>query len=109
MSHTPGPWKIVHYSTCEDLKEIGNVQIENHLEESIIDGCGCCDSPRMSSIEDLHLIAAAPELLDALHDLGSYAQLCESFLRETHPGKADFLGKKLAKARAAIDKARGQE
>lgn len=67
MSHTLGPWEIVCYSSHEELKEIGNVEIKNSEGEVIIDGCGCCDSPRMSSIEDLHLIAAAPELLEALN------------------------------------------
>ena len=61
--HTPGPWKW-----------------DGHIEQAIITadsgeevlwGCGCCDSPRLLSEADAHLIAAAPELLEALKEIAN--------------------------------------
>ncbi len=55
---TPGPWTATHDELeCFKL-EAGDV--------AIIDGCGCCNSPWLSSEADARLIAAAPDLLQAL-------------------------------------------
>jgi len=63
--HTPGPWKW-----------------DGHIEQAIITadsgeevlwGCGCCDSPRLLCTADGHLIAAAPELLEALKEIANMA------------------------------------
>ena len=98
MSHTPGPWKITLYWSYEESKEIGNVEIKDNEGETIIDGCGCCSSPRMKSIHDLHLIAAAPELLEA-------AMATEFHLISIGQG-GNGLHNQVC---AAIAKARGQE
>lgn len=67
--HTPGPWTF----TSEQISDDG-VQIHDeircfHLQSGdtvVLDGCGCCDSPRLGNPADARLIAAAPDLLDAL-------------------------------------------
>ena len=56
--HTPGPWTYTHSGlSCFSL-DAG--------KENIVSGCGCCGSPEISSEANARLIAAAPELLDAL-------------------------------------------
>ena len=62
--HTPGPWE---YSA--DWSEYDSIHTEFSLDAgdtNIISGCGCCGSPTISSEADARLIAAAPELLEAL-------------------------------------------
>ena len=70
--HTPGPWTF----TSEQISDDG-VQIHDeircfHLQSGdtlVLDGCGCCDSPRLGNPADARLIAAAPDLLKALEGL----------------------------------------
>ena len=45
------------------------------------------------------------DLLEALDNLAHYADTCELFLRDTHPGKASALRSRVSKAIAAITKA----
>lgn len=86
--HTPGPWK------WEDL--CLKTQSDNSIYKSVLElGCGCCTSGDIEDA-DVCLIAAAPELLEALEDLLYQANLSEE-------GGWDF-----EQARAAIAKARGR-
>jgi hypothetical protein len=63
--HTPGPWT---YKLDNDSPV--NFEITTaHAPTSIVSGCGCCDSPWVSSEADARLIAAAPELLEALEEI----------------------------------------
>ena len=87
--HTPGPWKW-----------------DGHLEQAIITadsgeevlwGCGCCDSPRLLCEADARLIAAAPELLEALENL-----------LKVHEGEGGTQCHAGDIARAAIAKAKGE-
>lgn len=62
--HTPGPWA---YSA--DFSDYDSIHTDFRLDAGdmeIIGGCGCCGSPTISSEADARLIAAAPELLEAL-------------------------------------------
>jgi hypothetical protein len=99
--HTPGPWRAERQNPSPTTGEwmIAGSK-PGYLAE--VRDCGSGDV-----LANARLIAAAPDLLEALYDLGSYADLCESFLRETHPGKAYMLRKQVTKAIAAIAKATG--
>jgi len=87
MNHTPGPWTISHENFGHFKLDAGDV--------SIIDGCGYCDSPWLSSEADARLIAAAPDLLEALKKMLDVWE---------HGGLKPY---PIAKARAAIAKATG--
>jgi len=61
--HTPGPWTYKH-------AENGELEIKGPNDECVVDGCGCCNSPFGDNLEyDARLIAAAPDLLAALHNM----------------------------------------
>lgn len=87
MAHTPGPWKYIAYDD-DIVTDDGNFSIIGY-HASVLE-------------DDAHLIAAAPEMLEALEDaealitgdlVGSeWKRACRSFV---------------IKARAAIAKAKG--
>ena len=103
--HTPGPWTF----TSEQISDDG-VQIHDeircfHLQSGdtvVLDGCGCCDSPRLGNPADARLIAAAPDLLEALDDLILLAQAV------MHENGGYMVDDELSDARAAIAKAKGE-
>lgn len=70
----------------------------DHGKTAIVSGCGCCDSPWVSCEADAHLIAAAPELLEALENL-----------LKVHEGEGGTQHNAADMARAAIAKAKGEE
>ena len=102
--HTPGPWTF----TSEQISDDG-VQIHDeircfHLQSGdtvVLDGCGCCDSPRLGNPADARLIAAAPDLLEALESMLQSFLITQSL--EDYPIDAPC-----NKARAAIAKAKGE-
>ena len=91
--HTPGPWQIDWYICREKGKELWRVP------RSI--GPACADHDHWAGnhitvdAADAHLIAAAPDLLEALQDMVS-----------DHASLSDAT---LACARAAIAKATGEQ
>jgi hypothetical protein len=90
---TPGPWTATHDELeCFKL-EAGDV--------AIIDGCGCCNSPWLSSDADARLIAAAPDLLQACQLIVS----AFDELKQTSAARYEPL--QINAARAAIAKATG--
>ena len=74
--HTPGPWRV----------EADKVEVGAEGGFRPFGACGCCDSPWMNADDqavakaDARLIAAAPELLEALKAVTS----TEMFLPD-HP------------------------
>lgn len=100
MNHTPGPWK------WED--QVGYFAlIGSNGEEVIDDGSAAGEYPGMNiTCPDARLIAAAPELLEALvimlrgDQLGEYECQKQGFPR---------LSERRSKARAAISKAKGEK
>ena len=61
--HTPGPWTYKLDQDCRNLSVT-----TAYAPTEIVGGCGCCDSPWVSSEADARLMAAAPDLLEALED-----------------------------------------
>lgn len=57
---TPGPWTF-------DTSEEWPMSIGSQSDD-VLFGCGCCGSPNLSR-DDAHLIAAAPDLYEALEDV----------------------------------------
>lgn len=84
-NHTPGPWVVSHKKRHKITKESGLV-LANAVK---------CSNPNYEA--NARLIAAAPELLDALKDMLDYYG--------TASANVEFL----TKARAAIAKATGQD
>ena len=100
--HTPGPWS---YTVDKDRGWDFKLTAD-HGKTEIVSGCGCCDSPWVSCEADARLIAAAPELLEALENivkLGEPGRIYE--LKEL----GTLVGGMLSIARAAIAKAKGEE
>lgn len=61
--HTPGPWTYKMDKDCLNLSVT-----TAYAPTEIVGGCGCCDSPWVSCEADARLIAAAPDLLEALEE-----------------------------------------
>ena len=91
---TPGPW-VIDWDTFPD----GYVWIETPTGR----GVALVDEAIRA---DLNLIAAAPDLLEAL---SMYVRLFESHsITNSSPADKDFTGYLAEKARAAIKKATGE-
>ena len=93
IKYTPGPWTTSHENLGHFKLEAGNV--------AIIDGCGCCDSPWLSSEADARLIAAAPDLLEALTEMEEHFR---GYQDDDGFSKAMF-----KQVRAALAKATGEQ
>lgn len=99
--HTPGPWT---YKLDEDCRNLSVTT--TYAPTEIVGGCGCCDSPWVACEADARLIAAAPDMLEAL----------EKMVGLFEPGRVyDFreisaIGSEALKiALAAIAKAKGEK
>lgn len=109
MKHTPGPWvadletyPIMVRSQSETWPLVDELGNEEGRTGVFIANTG-------DNKANARLIAAAPDLLEALDNLARYADTCELFLKETHPGKAAALRERVSSARAVIAKATGGE
>lgn len=93
---TPGPW---FYRKSKNGSEFAVYWSEQCAKESIITygGCGCCNESdeSVASEDDARLIAAAPDLLEAL----------EGLLAATD---SELYGIAVSRARKAIARARGE-
>lgn len=85
--HTPGPWKVFNAGPHYNNQAIDNLQIQYGED-------GECISDHVYTQADARLIAAAPELLEALEPFAKFA--CDPPC-DCHN----------CKARSAIAKARG--
>ena len=92
MSHTPGPWEITTRLTFG-----WDVKVKDR--DWLI--CGLCFEDDDDKKADAHLIAAAPELLEALEEL-------YHLIDDAHDGDRVFTFELAQKAKTAIAKARGQ-
>jgi hypothetical protein len=105
MNHTPGPWELqrdeLHYGTLSSI--VGGESRKCHIDRALmveVGGFACLTEQEANA----RLIAAAPDLLDALDVL-------KEILLQWHEDLPDHVGDKepvaLAKASKAIAKARG--
>lgn len=95
-AHTRGPW------TLDDPINVDVIEDNYHVIEG---GAGFCGREKKGfslagcmKIEDARLIAAAPDLLEALEEIVGYTGGADSALQDEYV---------IARVRAAIDKARG--
>lgn len=100
MQHTPAPWKIDNQNiTTEDYMIIANLPRQIHDRGTIAGENEC-----QEKIANAKLIAAAPELLEALEsiisDVGVHIPVAQI------EGTPEY--KRYTLARAAIKKARGE-
>lgn len=93
--HTPGPWA---YKLDEDCRNLSVTTA--YAPTEIVGGCGCCDSPWVSCEADARLIAAAPDLLEALEEI--VKEYCEN------PDNGRTLRWAIDGAKEAIAKAKGE-
>lgn len=98
MTHTKGPWKANAHPTRVEWE----VKTQCYSEYDI---CECYDSAGDATAEaNAHLIAAAPDMLEALKDaerkLASYVGVCD--------GDKELVEATLPGAHAAIAKAEGK-
>lgn len=104
---TPGPWNIGYGKTVESVGSNDFFGIGFKTDHDWTAICLLSQADRVSNIDEAnaHLIAAAPDLYDALENLEPYldAIVCYASTITEHPPNGFIL-----KARAALAKARGE-
>jgi hypothetical protein len=96
MSHTPGPWL-----TTESTEHWGRVNVTIQAAFTANDIATAWQGNTETNRANARLIAAAPELLEALEQL-------YHLIDNAHDGDRVFTFELAQKAKAAIAKARGQ-
>jgi len=110
--HTPGPWKAIEWATNARTTVVSDARVGR----IVVAECSGQGRHTNESLADAQLIAAAPELLDALQaaqqeflGLSSYLETCEPVtIIENLDAVIASLKAKQAKAEAAIRKAKGE-
>ena len=99
---SPAPWKRGEWVPfCEDnIVRCDYKRNDGTTRTRIVASCNATFSTEQAGI-DARLIAAAPELYEALYDVVAY---CEA----THLVPSERFGKVLAKVKAALAKASGE-
>lgn len=92
--HTPGPWRVVGTTV-----QAGEYRAQSH---AIIADCSDFNLDKKEREANAHLIAAAPEMLEALKDIVS------TLFQECQPDRGDLFSKIDDIARPAIAKAEGK-
>lgn len=101
--HTKGPWAV-----WMDF----NVVAMDPLRRLVANAGGATNNKdqeryHRENLANARLIAAAPDLLEALKELALAADTAELLLREEYPARAQSLHQKVATAIAAVAKAEG--
>jgi len=107
--HTPGPWKYYVQRTCDGYE---THTVDTEAKVSPYEGNRVCSCGGMKE-KDGHLIAAAPELLEAAEIIEDRIAYYASLYEEDAPnieewGYTDNSGD-MAKLRQAIAKAKGEQ
>lgn len=99
--YTAGPWAV--FILADDTETYGNIAGMPIVtaDDDNSEVCGACANPA-----DAHLIAAAPDMLDALKGIESTFVFLDSLTAGWEPQHTNCL-KALAAVRAAIAKAEG--
>ena len=88
--HTPGPWEAIHYAGTDAYSDVVAGRV------ALVDGS---HSNPLLSPEDARLIAAAPDMFEALRDIASYYD----------PSFGDYANTLATKAQKALAKASGEQ
>jgi len=106
--HTPGPWKIRRASNLQIPLRNSVFCLEDEADELNIGLVSTWADDKEDAVEaeaNARLIAAAPDLLEALEDIANdYAERFDMDSQSTNPGMKVVV----ENARAAIAKAKGQ-
>ena len=106
--HTPGPWKVISEQTAREVEVFEIAEISHY--RVIRDARGDGFDAQGHDLADARLIAAAPELLEALR--GALKALDaigdEMTVGERYTNAGQYLLDSLTPARAAIAKATGE-
>lgn len=104
MKHTPGPWEVLEGQGCAKVRQITPTPCVSQLR-SIVYG--------VNWRHDAHLIAAAPDMLEALEGLVSnLEELLGAFLGTHSMASVNTLQKKMLSLPSAVDsirKAKGEQ
>lgn len=101
MTRTPAPWIVHNHGKHWNNDAIDDLSIDYGL-----DGENVCET--VYEMDDALLIAAAPDLLEALKDIIKFdAAACDGFNCPDDGCEECHLSKALDKAREAIAKAEG--
>lgn len=110
--HTKGPWTLLPAESDKDYLRIRGTQLGGRYKVANVHQWryeGMPDSIRQhddaESMANARLIAAAPELLEALKNLDDYVS---NNISTDYPIGIDLNGKPFKNARAAIAKATGE-
>ncbi len=95
MNHTPGPWHAWYFQPKSATEHLPHGMV---LGPPWVSGKGYSG---FEKIEDVHLVAAAPDLLEAL-------KVCVKSMRESSDALTIDFGEELYYAKKAIARAEGK-
>lgn len=101
--HTPGPWQLVRHSVTKTKIELNNHPTHSSCTVATLQPEDDNGAAIQMNDANARLIAAAPELLDALEELLE----CQKFGFNALAKQMDRKGNAKIAARAAIAKAKG--
>ena len=101
--HTPGPWKFYKGKLRPKFSQVMIIEIRDKTGKSIVKWTGFdgVNLPKKEIEANARLMAAAPELLEALKTLITALDNC--------PGEFNYPAKIEDMARAVIAKAKGEQ
>ena len=97
MKHAPGPWAVID-GYYPSIKEVTGPSFK---VSAVVWATDVTEEEYHTRNSDLHLIAAAPDLLEALEGILEYTRSCEALLNASESGHC-------VNALAAIAKAKGE-